>query len=103
MTDFCDSADEMQGFLDSLRSLGMTDSVVLRSLGMTESLGTGGQRGPKASRMVSVRTTLPRDLDIFDSSKRSQPLATTDFGSHLAFHSASGTSGGRRPIRKAGQ
>ena len=36
---------------------------------------------PKASRMVSVRTMLPRDLDIFDSSKSSQPLATTALGS----------------------
>ena len=30
--------------------------------------------------MVSVRTMLPRDLLIFDSSKRSQPWAVMAFG-----------------------
>ena len=39
-------------------------------------------REPKASRMVSVRTMLPRDFDIFDSSKsKSQPWAMTALGS----------------------
>ena len=34
--------------------------------------------------MVSVRTMLPRDLDIFESSKRSQPWAVTALGRRQA-------------------
>src|SRR5665213_2435919 len=41
---------------------------------------------PKASRMVSVRTMLPRDFDIFDSSKRSQPWAVIALGSQSLAH-----------------
>src|SRR5436309_9977840 len=36
---------------------------------------------PRTSRIVSVRTMLPRDFDILFSSNNSQPWATIDFGS----------------------